>query len=46
MQRIPAKKCRTFITTLGNRVISHPYPEHSHFPDGNGVEARAAVAEM
>ena len=27
-------------------MISIPYPEHYHFPDGNGIEARAAVAEM
>ena len=27
-------------------MISLPFPEHSHFPDGNGIEARAAVAEM
>ena len=38
------EKCKIFINTLGNCVSSLPYLEHSHFPDGNGIEAR--VAEM
>ena len=46
MQRIPAKKCKTFFATLRNCVVSFPYPEHYHFPDGNGIEARAVAAEM
>ena len=27
-------------------MISLQYPEHPYFPDGNGTEARAVVAEM
>ena len=33
-----------FFTSLGNCVISFPYPEHYHFSDGNGIEARVVAA--